>query len=231
MTPRHGVAFFLLVSIAAANAFQAPPPSPLARHAHSTERARSYKPRHALHTLRPGAVFAPEMSSSAAASIGFVHPAALPAKSSTFSSSSSLLGAAVVVSVIKASFVLSSSVPASFSLLAHACAGALGGLAALFSETAVSKGLGEAQQESIRHAIKFTTISKAVNSVTFAYISQAMAALGSGGVMVAAAGTGVIATSVQSLFSKQNRKDFIRDNVARNVCQPGLTDCYYMCFH
>ena len=218
----------LLLAIAAAHAFQAPAPNVLSKHVRSMERVRvrSRAPLSAEQILRPAVVvpaFLPGAdvfgSVRPVDAFGFVQPAALPVPGQVLSPNT-VVGATILVALIKLSYVLSTATPASLSLLAHACAGMLGGLAALFGDTAVSKGLGEAQKEGFRKSMKFTAITKAVNSVTFAYISAALRALGSSGFIVAAsaaAGTGVVFTGVQSLFAEEGRREFFRENVVRNV--------------
>lgn len=216
------VLLLLLASITLAGAFQAPPHSPLnAGHAlYSKNRApRTHilanQPALAAPAMKTAADFAPATKAAASFSSDCVQPVSLPAMTSL--SPASLVGAAVVVGVVKLSHMLSASTPASLALFAHALAGTLGGLAALFSDTAVATSLGEQQRESFVHSMKFTAITKAVNSVTFAYISQIVKSMGSASILVAAAGTGVVATVVQSLFVEQGRKEFFRENVVRNV--------------
>ena len=220
MTNTPHACLVLLASITLAGAFQAPPLSPLNAGQsvfYKESSMRNRAPRtplvHKQAAIKAAADFAP--ATRTAANFDFVLPAAPPTKTPTLSRAS-LVGVTFVVGVIKLSHVLSSSAPACLSLFAHALAGTLGGLAALFSDAAVATSLGE-QRESLVCSIKFTAITKAVNSVTFAYISQIVQAMGSASILVAAAGTGVVATAVQSLFVAQGRKDFFRENVVRNI--------------
>ena len=121
---------------------------------------------------------------------------------------SSLLSGAMFLAVMKA--VELSSAAIAWSLIAHACAGALGDLAGLYGESAVKSSVVDAA------SLKITAVSKAANSVTFAYIQTlATAAVGVGSFALAAAATGVVATAVQGLFAGD--ADFFRANVVHNV--------------
>jgi len=138
----------------------------------------------------------------------------LPSLASSMSRST-LLGGAVFLALMKMYQLGAGAAPTSWTLFAHAAAGALGGLAALAGDSAL---FGESRRavHALWESMKFTAVTKAVNSVTFAYIQQTMVALGVGGIVLAAAGTGVAATIVQQLFAG-NSPGFFQDNVWRNV--------------
>jgi hypothetical protein len=93
--------------------------------------------------------------------------------------------------------------PAWWVLFAHGCAGALGGVAALFGDSALSATLGGADKH-MSQSITMTAVTKAVNSMTYAYLKQTTswlgsATLGTGSIMVAAAGTGIVAAMMQGV--------------------------------
>eukprot|EP00802_Teleaulax_amphioxeia_P023583 Tamp_24185.p1 GENE.Tamp_24185~~Tamp_24185.p1 ORF type:complete len:318 (-),score=42.08 Tamp_24185:29-982(-) len=102
-----------------------------------------------------------------------------------------------------------------WALFAHGCSGALGGLAALFGNSALSATLGESN--GVMQGLWITAVTKAINAVTYAYIRQAIQALplGAIGIILAAAGTGIVATLVSSAFD--SRPGLFRENVVRNV--------------
>jgi hypothetical protein len=130
---------------------------------------------------------------------------------SSAASRSSLLGAALFVSLMKIHQVGAAAAP---SLLAHGCAGVLGGFVAVISDSTFFE-----QSQSLWQSLKFTAITKAVNSITFAYLQEAVStfSLGSaGGIMLASAGTGIAATLIQSCFAKRGDV-FFKRNVGRNV--------------
>lgn len=215
MAPNASSCLLLLVSIACASAFQAPAPRTHYGNGHALERARS--PHAARHTTRVLRTFAPVPAAHvmSAVVLDFAQPVAVQRRPPYSSMSrSSLLGGALFLAVMKVYQVGAAAAPASWTLLAHACAGALGGLAALAGDSAFFGS--RRAYKALLESIKFTAITKAVNSVTFAYIQQAMATLGSGGIVLAAAGTGVVATLVQQLFAGSS-PGFFQDNVWRNV--------------
>jgi len=214
---------FLLVSIACATAFQAPAPRTHYGHAHALEKARApHAPRHSTGLpLRrsPASSHGPAAPVMSAAVLEFAVPIAvtvprLPSLASSMSRST-LLGGAVFLALMKMYQLGAGAAPTSWTLFAHAAAGALGGLAALAGDSAL---FGESRRavHALWESMKFTAVTKAVNSVTFAYIQQTMVALGVGGIVLAAAGTGVAATIVQQLFAG-NSPGFFQDNVWRNV--------------
>ncbi len=125
-----------------------------------------------------------------------------------------LLGAAGCVSLMTLHKVGAAVEPSLSILLAHGCAGALGGFVAVISDSTFFE-----QSQSLWQSLKFTAITKAVNSVTFAYLQEAVStfSLGSaGGIMLASAGTGIAATLIQSCFAKRG-DTFFKKNVGRNV--------------
>ena len=128
----------------------------------------------------------------------------------------STLGAAAGFVVMMHVFQMAAALvtPAGIVLLAHGCANALGGIAALFSEAAVF-----GQWREALGAVPVAALSKAVNAVSYVSLSQAVGSLASGasGVALAAAGTGVIATLVQSVFNGGSRAEFLQTNVVRNI--------------
>ena len=67
--------------------------------------------------------------------------------------------------------------------------------------------------------MKFTAITTAFKSITFAYLQEATAALslGMGGIVLPATGSGVVVTLIQSLFTRQCCSSFFQENVGRNV--------------
>lgn len=222
----------LLVSITASTAFQAPSAHYGRGHAHALERARAPRaPRHAAPTpLRRNPVAfnqpfvhgpaVPEMMSVPAVQ-EFAQPAAMAQpvhKSPPFSTT--VISGAVFLAMMKIYHLGWAAAPCSWTLLVHACAGALGGLAALVSNSAVSGKDSRQALKTIVESFKITAVSKAANAFTFAYINQAMTALalGSAGIVAAAAGVGVVATLMQQLsLGAVNTKGFFRENVWRNV--------------
>ena len=104
--------------------------------------------------------------------------------------------------------------PAGIVLLAHGCANALGGIAALISEAAVF-----GQWREALGAVPVAALSKAINAVSYVSLSHAVGTLASGasGVALAAAGTGVVATLVQSVFHAGSRAKFLQTNLVRNI--------------
>lgn len=129
------------------------------------------------------------------------------------------------------------------ALVAHGCAGALGGLAAVAGDAALTatverpkepwsrwresrcihawkQGFVRRWESTMReNCIKITAITRSVNAMTYFYIKQALATLAiSTGfqTILAAAGTGVVATMVQTTLCKQNTTLF-QKNIARNV--------------
>jgi hypothetical protein len=216
----------LLVSIAASEAFQAPPPASFRRH-DGLERARAQAPRAgtvALSRVRSPARMAAlhPAQEMGMGSIELMYPVTaatkrLPSKSGAMSRST-LLGAAAFIVLMKAYQVGTAVAPASWTLLLHGCAGALGGLVAVLTDSTIFER-SEQALNGLWQSIKFTTITKAVNSVTFAFLSETLGGLtlGVGGIALAATGTGVAATLIQGFFSKQKRDEFFHDNVAQNV--------------
>jgi len=219
---RHGSCFIALLSITLANAFQAPP---CARYrptnAFTTATARRVQsdsvrcsvllqPRAATMIVVPAVPAVPALPAVET----YVQPI-LPRRTSASSMQRTVLAGAVVVAMMNMQKLAVGT--AGWTLLAHACAGAVAGVAALFGDKVLSFSLGDsdAVQEMWR-SLKFTAITKAVNSVTFAYIRQSAAALGAGSIMLGAAGTGIVATLVQGLFAT-DRANFFHDNVMRNV--------------
>lgn len=110
--------------------------------------------------------------------------------------------------------------PAFWALLKHGFAGSLAGLAALLSDSALSASLTGSTEalKGLLRSVKFTAVTKAASSMTYVAIQQGIATLSLGwtGIVLAAAGTGVVATIVQGAFAG-SRPDFFRDNVAKNV--------------
>ena len=221
---RNGVCALLLLSIATASAFQALIPCSRYEHAHALERARApqaSRHRRSAYSLRCKALpRAAGMAAPAAHALNvFVQPEQIPSKL-TAMSRSSLLGGAVFLAAMKVIQLSSELVaaPAGWTLFAHGLAGMLGGLAALFGDKALSVSFGESRGaiQGLSRSIKFTAITKAVNSVTFAYVQEAAAAFGAGSIMLGAAGSGVVFTMVQGLFTHDHASHF-QENVMRNV--------------
>lgn len=128
-------------------------------------------------------------------------------------------------------------------LVAHGCSGALGGLAAVFGDAALTatverpkepwnrwresrcihawkRGFRRRWESTMReNCIKITAITRSVNAMTYFYIKQAMSTLAisaSFQTILAAAGTGVVATMVQTSLCKQNTTLF-QKKIARNI--------------
>jgi len=143
----------------------------------------------------------------------------LPSKSDAMTRST-LLGAAVCVVLMKAYQIGTAVAPATWTLLLHGVAGALGGLVSVLTDSTIFER-SEQALNGLWQSVKFTTITKGVNSITFAYLSETLAlgglTLGVGGILLSATGTGVAATLIQGVFSKQKRSAFFHDNVAQNV--------------
>ena len=128
----------------------------------------------------------------------------------------STLGAAAGFLIMMHVFQMAAALvtPAGIVLLAHGCANALGGIAALISEAAVF-----GQWREALGAVPVAALSKAVNAVSYVSLSHAVGTLASGasGVALAAAGTGVVATLVQSVFHAGSRAKFLQTNLVRNI--------------
>jgi len=128
-------------------------------------------------------------------------------------------------------------------LLSHGCAGALGGLAALFGDAALSasldkprlgywrwredncvatflKGCVRRWKINLReHCITRMAVTRSVNAMTFVFIKHlASLSLGPGvqPVVIAAAGTGVVATAVQTALCK-SQETLFQDTVLSNM--------------
>ena len=220
------IASLLLVQIALVGAFNVPaPPMP---HSHRAPSMCFSSPMLAacpnvLGTQLPSSMmgaqprFVDDWSLAAAQAAAVARPQ-LPS-GSTALARSTLAGATALLVLVNAYQVGVTFAP-SWALLVHACAGALGGIAALLTDSAVFGRFREAMT-----ALKFTAITKAINSVTYVSLSQAVASAVAGlggvavvaGVALAAAGTGITATLAQSLFTQGSRKGFVVENVVGNV--------------
>jgi hypothetical protein len=131
-------------------------------------------------------------------------------------SSSTVLGAAALLGLIKVWLYLRPPVP--WGLLAHGCAGMLSGIAELAGDSALAAMMGGSEAaQALQHRIRFAAITKSVNAISYAYFTQTVAALGSSSVtLFAAAGTSIIASAVQGLFADDHLA-FFKKHVAKNV--------------
>jgi hypothetical protein len=219
------------LSIAAAQAFQAPLPASLRRH-DSLDRARAHSfasARYGAPALPPRAAKqhrslykSPELSVAGVMELSrpIVAAPSLPPKS-TAMARSTILGAAAFVVLMQVYQAGAAVTPVSWTLLLHGLAGAVGGMVAVFTDSTIFERSEQAIQ-GLWQSVKFTAITKAVNSITFAYLQDAVAALslGTGGIALAATGNGVVATLIQGWFAGQSREardSFFQENVGRNV--------------
>jgi len=108
--------------------------------------------------------------------------------------------------------------PALWALAVHGCAGALAGLSALLITSLAGSTEAFQTLKGVVRSVKFTAVTKAASSMTYVVLREGIGALSLGwsGIVFAAAGTGVVATAVQSGFVAGS-PDFFRDNVAKNV--------------
>jgi len=226
----------LLVSITAAAAFHAPSVH-YGRvhygHAYALEKARAPRaPQHAVHSPIRRQLFEQPVIEAETMSISSVlesarEPMVIPLVTladtvpmSSPAATSTLIGGAVFLAMMKLYHLGWVAAPVSWTLAVHAAAGAIGGLVALASSSAVSGKDSSQALKTVMESFKITALSKAANAFTFAYVNQAMAsfALGSAGIVAAAAGVGVVATLVQQLsMGAVKTTGFFQDNVLRNV--------------